>query len=141
MKGLVKKHFRIILAGFLVLSMLATSGIALASDDNHDFSFDISSYYDNSYSDERYRQTDSTNNDWKVDLSYSSEGAGTITNFWLHKGSDRVSEYYSVKQGSGAHYYPAYSTANESDVKLGAENNNYSANTYYVSGYWDEETW
>ena len=128
----------------LALSMVAIGAISttttFASDDNIDYSFSIKSYYDNSYSAERYRQTSNKDNKWKVDLQYSSEGNGTITTFWLDKSGTRVSESHNVTQGTGAHYYSAYSTANQSNVRLGAENNNYSANTYTVSGKWDEET-
>ncbi|WP_047980202.1 DUF2712 domain-containing protein [Ornithinibacillus contaminans] len=141
MKEIFKKNIRILAAAVLGLSLLATSGVVFASNDNHNFSFKIGSYYSNSFSAERYRQTDSIDNKWKVNLAYSSEGAGTITTFWIHKGSNRVSEYKSITQGTGAHTYKPYSTANKSYVKLGAENNNYSSNTYSVSGYWDEEIW
>lgn len=45
-----------------------------------------------------------------------------------------------AKQGAGAYYKAAYSSASKTTVYLTGENNNYSGNTYYVSGYWDEET-
>ena len=45
-----------------------------------------------------------------------------------------------MAQGTGAHYYKAKSKASKTDVRLGAENNNDSPNTYAISGYWDEET-
>ncbi|WP_338134598.1 DUF2712 domain-containing protein, partial [Anoxybacillus flavithermus] len=49
-----------------------------------------------------------------------------MATFWLDKSGTRVSDTHDVKQGSGAHYYSAFSTANQSNVRLGAENNNYS---------------
>ncbi len=65
---------------------------------------------------------------------------GTVATFWLDKSGTRVSDVHDVAQGSGAHYYSAFSTANQSNVRLGAENNNASPNSYTISGYWDEET-
>lgn len=53
---------------------------------------------------------------------------------------DKVSATHDVTQGTGDHYYSAYSSASQRDVCLGAENNNNSLRTYTVSGYWDEET-
>lgn len=105
------------------------------------FNFKIGSYYSNGYSGENYRQTTNIHNPWKVNLAYSGEGQGAYTTFWLdRKGYGRVSEAHDIKQGSGNHYYDAYSTANASWVRLGAENNNYNGDTYTVTGYWDEET-
>ncbi|MCI9489287.1 MAG: DUF2712 domain-containing protein, partial [Dorea sp.] len=40
----------------------------------------------------------------------------------------------------GSLSYKAKSKASKTDVRLGAENNNDSPNTYAISGYWDEET-
>ncbi len=48
---------------------------------------------------------------------------------------------HDVKQGTGAHYFTAYSGANQTKVCLAAENNNDLPNSYTVSGYWDEETY
>lgn len=47
---------------------------------------------------------------------------------------------HDIKEGTGDHYYSAFSSASQRDVCLGAENNNNSSSTYTVSGYWDEET-
>ncbi|WNB92541.1 DUF2712 domain-containing protein [Bacillus sp. NEB1478] len=139
MKNTVKKFYRVGLAGVMGLSLLAVGNMAFASNDNVPYSFTLKPGYGNSYSAERYRQTSDTSNKWKVNLSYSSEGAGTVATFWLDKSTTQVSDTHDVAQGSGNHYYTAFSTANQHDVRLGAENNNYSANSYSISGYWDEE--
>lgn len=135
---------RKILTLFIAVGAIATSMVipVYASDDNHSYSFYIGSYQGNGYSDSRYRQTTNTNNKWKVDMTYSEEGAGTKATYWLAilDGKNNASDFYDVKQGSGAHYYNALSNASQTDVVLGAENNNYDSNLYRVAGYWDEET-
>lgn len=133
--------------GFILgVAMLAAMNVipTFASDDNHGYSFVIKANHANTYSSSRYRQTTNTNNPWKVNMTYSGEGTGTITTYWLalyNSSHTLVSGTHDVKQGSGAHYYTATSKANQMDVCLGAENNNNSTNTYTVSGYWDEETY
>lgn len=124
----------------LGLGVLGTSSVALASDDNVGYSFTLKANYGNTYSSERYRQTDNKYNTWKVKMTYSSEGTGKIATYWLDKKGTQVSDTIPVKQGLAAVYTPAYQTANQSWVRLGAENNNLTADTYTVSGYWDEET-
>ena len=112
-------------------------------DNNYEYAFKLKANYANSYSSARYRQTQNTANKWKVNLKNSTEGAGTKATFWLAKDNDsytRVSATHDVKQGSGAHYYNAYEKASQTDVRLAAENNNDSPNTYQISGVWDEET-
>lgn len=140
MKNLFKKYFRVGVAAIMGLGILTASNFTYASNDNIGFSYTLKPHYANNYSAERYRQTTNPSNPWKVNLTYSSEGAGTIATFWLDKAGTRVSDVHDVKQGSGAHYYSAFSTANKSNVRLGAENNNDSPNSYTISGYWDEET-
>lgn len=141
-----KKFFnpRKTVAGLALLAVLGTTTMtAWASDDNYGFSFSLKPHYANSYvAQARYRQTTNTNNKWKVNLQYNEEGAGKIATFWLAKaeGKAAVSAAHDVAQGTGAHYYPAYSSASQTDVTLGAENNNDSPNTYKISGVWDEET-
>ena len=140
-----KKVFRIVLVAILGILIFSLSAIGFAEDNNIGYSFTIKANYGNSYSSARYRQTKSKENPWKVQLKSSGEGKGTITTFWLSKstidGTVVVSPTRNVKQGSGATYSGAYGSASKSHVKLGAENNNYSANTYTISGIWDEETW
>ena len=128
------------------VSIFALNNVSIAADDNIGFKFTIKSVQENAYSGSRYRQTNDTNNKWKVQLKSSGEGKGTITRFWLAKkttwdGNVVASDLKNVKQGAGATYSTAYKKANKSDVVLGAENNNVSYNTYSVSGVWDEETW
>ncbi|MEK4381414.1 DUF2712 domain-containing protein [Aeribacillus sp. FSL K6-2848] len=140
MRNLAKKYFRLGMAAVVGIGIFTFSSFTFARNDNVSFHFTLKPKYKNSYSAERYRETSNPKNKWKVNLAYSSEGKGTIATFWLDKSGTRVSNIYDVKQGSGAHYYTAYSTANKSYVRLGAENNNYSTNNYTIAGYWDEET-
>lgn len=141
MKKIISKK---VAALVMAVSAVATSVVmpVSASDDNHGYSFSVGAYYGNGYSSERYRQTTNTNNKWKVDMTYSSEGQGTKITYWLAKSSDKAtaSDFHDVKQGSGAQYYKALKNASETHVVLAAENNNYDASSYSVSGYWDEET-
>ncbi|RLQ94882.1 DUF2712 domain-containing protein [Falsibacillus albus] len=134
-----KKMGKIGVTAVMGLGILATANFAHASNDNVPYSFTLKPNYANSYTTSRYRQTSNTSNKFKVNLAYSSEGSGTYATFWLDKSGTRVSDVHDVKQGSGNHYYTPFSTANQSYVRLGAENNNYSASSYSVSGYWDEE--
>ncbi|MCD4839645.1 MULTISPECIES: DUF2712 domain-containing protein [Neobacillus] len=140
MRNIVKKYSRLGMAAAMGVGIFTFSNFTYASDDNIGFSFTLKPNYENSYSGERYRQTTNPKNKWKVNLTYSSEGVGTVATFWLDKSGTRVSDVHDVAQGSGAHYYSAFSTANQSNVRLGAENNNASPNSYTISGYWDEET-
>jgi hypothetical protein len=141
MNKALKKFSKAGIAAIMGVGILATANFTYASDDDHDFSFTLKPSYQNNYSGSRYRQTTSSSNPWKVDFTYSSEGAGTYATFWLDKSGTLVSGTKTVKQGSGAKYYSAYGQASGSNVRLGAENNNNSPNSYSISGYWDEETW
>jgi hypothetical protein len=134
---------RWVLPTILAILLGLSAAPVFASNDNHAYSFTIQPHYANSYSSAAYRQTTNLSNQWKVDLAYSGEGAGTITTFWLAKSVGRSvgSNTHDVRQGSGAHYYVATnSVVSATDVVLGGENNNDSANSYIISGYWDEET-
>ncbi|UOE94414.1 DUF2712 domain-containing protein [Alkalihalobacillus sp. LMS39] len=125
----------------LGVTLIGAANATFASDDKHGYSFTIKPKHENNYSGERYRQTQNTNNKWKVALETSGEGKGTITTFWLDKAdTGRVSNTVDAKQGAGAYYREAFSAANQSYVRLGAENNNYSTKGYTATGYWDEET-
>ena len=75
-------------------------------------------------------------------MTYSQEGTGTITRFWLELDNGRnVSPTVNVNQNSSKQYYVrADSDANGAYVRLTAENNNFSASTYAIKGVWDEET-
>lgn len=138
-----KKRLGIIIGMLIAMNAATAFAGDVRSDDDHSYSFNIKANYANTYSESRYRQTTNTKNKWKVNMTHSAEGAGTITTYWLalfNSGHDAGSDAYDVTQGTGAHYYNAYSNASQKDVCLGAENNNNSTNTYTVSGYWDEET-
>ncbi|MCD2368421.1 DUF2712 domain-containing protein [Bacillus sp. BS3(2021)] len=145
MLKVVRKNFRLILAGTLGICIMASGNFVEASNDNYSFGEPIKPYHSNSYTSERWRQTTHTNNPWKVNLKESDEGKGTITTFWIantmYNSIPLASKTYNVKQGSGNHYYNANKKGNEAYVTLGMENNNYSPNWYYVKGVWDEETW
>ncbi len=125
----------------VVVSTFAFS--ASASDDNKGFYQILYGNYANSYTGTEYRQTKSSNNPWKVNLAYNSEGDGTIATFWIAKEDyTRVSGTHQIKQGSGDHYFKDIKSAgNQTDVRLGVENNNDTLQSNYASGTWDEETW
>lgn len=133
----------------LVFVLVCTSVASLSfyakdtkSDDNISFSFNVPKNQGNGYTGTRYRQTLDSHNPWKVNLTYSGEGKGTVSTFWLElRNGKNVSQAHNVAQGSGSHKYPAYRTASEENVRLTAQNNQNNSNHYTVSGYWDEETW
>ncbi len=137
---------KIIVAVILLFGVsIFSDNLAFATDDNIEFSFTVKARHANSYSESRYRQTSSADNPWKVNFAYSEEGKGTITTFWLSEFNgdyyvQQVSDTYNVKQGTEK-YYSAWYNASKKYVSLSAENNNYSESTYYITGYWDEETW
>ncbi|MFS0646899.1 DUF2712 domain-containing protein [Siminovitchia sp. 179-K 8D1 HS] len=135
---------------FIKLSLIAIIALgvsiplsSLASNDDIGYKFTIYSYHKNGKEKiGRYRQTKSVDNPWKVRLDSSGEGKGTITRFWIENASARnVSMSRDVKQGVGAYYTNPYAQANQTDVWLTGENNNYNGKSYTVSGVWDEETW
>lgn len=113
-----------------------------ASDDKWGYAFKIKGYQENTRTGPRFRQTNNTANPWKVALEKSNEGGkGSITTFWLEvKSGKNVSTSVNAKQGHAPYYTSAYSDANHVDVYLTAQNNNYNARFYDVSGHWDEET-
>ncbi|MCM3225964.1 DUF2712 domain-containing protein [Terribacillus saccharophilus] len=142
--GIIKLSLVVLTLAFLFTS---TKDVVLASNDNHSWAFSIQPKHYNNFSDSRYRQTSSKENPWKVKLNSSGEGKGTITTFWLGSYFPEESTYArasvtrNVYQGRDATYTAAYWSANKKNVALGAENNNYSTNSYWASGIWDEETW
>lgn len=140
-----KNLFKIVIGLATLVGVITMGNVSFASDDNIEYGFTIKANYANSYTTKRYRQTKSAENPWKVNLKRSDEGSGTLTTFWISydalEGNTLGSGTYKVKQGSGAKYFGARWHASKQNVKLSAENNNYSANTYWVEGTWDEETW
>lgn len=143
---MIKKTVKKLIIFCLLLLVLGVPKIGFAGDDDIAWEFTIYANHTNSYSYSRYRQTSSVANPWKVKLETSGEGKGTITTFWLAK---QIEPYYwqavsvtrNVKQGAAATTSGAHKGANKSHVSLGAENNNYSSNSYWATGIWDEETW
>ena len=79
------------LAATMLIGMNASQ--AFASDDNIPYSFKIKANYANTYSDEEYRQTTNTQNEWKVNMTYSGEGKGTITTYWLAAYNSNMIEF------------------------------------------------
>lgn len=144
----MKKYTKVVKVA-LVLCLAVSCAFSLntfvlAGDANHSFGFRIGSWHGNGRitdSEARYRSTTDPNNMWKVQLVTSGEGTGTITNFWLELYNEQnVSGDISAKQGTKQYYDSAYTSASRATVYLTGENNNYNGDTYYVSGFWDEET-
>lgn len=137
----MKKKLKFVFVFALCLALYATSDV-LAANENYSFSFSIKSWNGNTRSGGRYRQTTNAYNAWKVNLVKSTEGAGNpITRFWLETyNGTNVSPAHNVNAGSKNHFYAANSSASKATVYLTAENNNFTGQTYSVSGYWDEET-
>lgn len=140
----VKNCRKVLVFGIIAAAIISTLALtASATDDSRGYYMILYGNYANCYNDEiQYRQTDSVDNPWKVNLAYNSEGNNTIATFWLAKeNKTRVSTTHNVHQGSGDHYYRPYASANKTNVRLAVENNNNTNVSYYVSGTWDEETW
>lgn len=134
-----------ILAGLIGLSAMGLFASAYSYDDDYFFLFNVPKEQQWGYiNDAKYRGTRYVETPWKVNFASSSEGTGTIMQFFLLNNSwfsyQQRSDYKSVQQGSGNKYFKAYESANQSDVRIGARNNNNVSNSYEVSGYWDEET-
>lgn len=137
---------KLVLTAVLMLMLVATAIPAFASDDNIAFKFSLQANGANSYvsdSAARYRQTTNTSNPWKVKVTEQTGDSDYKATFWLAKKASsnhkQVSDAHNVIAGSGAHYYDARDTASETNVVLGADNNNNVASR--VEGYWDEETY
>lgn len=135
-----KKMIALIISALAIVALLIPASI-YASDDKWGYAFRIKGYQENTRTGPRYRQTSNTENPWKVALEKSGEGTGTITTFWLEvKSGKNVSTSVNAKQGHAPYYTSAYDDANRVNVYLTAQNNNYNAGFYDVSGNWDEET-
>lgn len=141
LKGLNKRIKKVIAISVIAIGGITSTNTVFASNDNIDFVFQLQPNYGNSYSAARYRQTTYNNNPWKVNLQYSSEGNGTLATFWLDVYGVMGSNTYNVKQGTGDWLFMTNDNADETNVRLGAENNNLTPNTYNIAGKWDEETW
>lgn len=140
------KKANLVLAIMLIVGVfLPISSVAAYDPDlNHEISYDFNiwAFQINSNSAPRMRTSMNIYNTWKVNLLTTTEGSGTITRFWLEDDGTKfnVSASLDVKQGSGDHYYYTQPEANNNYICLAAENNNYGNTSYYVTGYWDEET-
>lgn len=114
---------------------------AYGSDNNIPYSFTVPGNQGSNYSSAEYRGNSGTEVPWKVNFTYSSEGTGTVMQYYLSgPWWSKQSDYKSVSQGSGAKYYHAYDSAKNMDIAIAARNNNYNNYSYTISGYWDEET-
>ena len=133
-----------IATGILLISAISVSVAAYGNDNSYGYNFDTKAYQQHSYSGTSYyRGTADVTTPWKVNFTYSSEGEGTIMQYFLAgTGSkpDKVSDYKEVKQGAGEKYFRAYDSSLQRDTQLGARNNNYTVYKYSIAGYWDEET-
>lgn len=134
-----------ILAGLIGLSAMGLFASAYSYDNNYYFSFTVGDHQKWGYiGSSQYRGTRYVETPWMVNFTSSSEGAGTVMEFFLLNNDwfryEKRSDYKRVQQGSGKKYFHAYDSANQSDVRIGARNNNNVAYSYTVSGYWDEET-
>ena len=143
MKSL-KKSIVGILVCITAIAAVAISASAYAYDNNYGYSFTVKPKSGLSYSsDIRYRGATTTKTPWKVNFTYSSEGKKTVMTYFLASSGwfpTKFSDFKNVTQGSGDKYFRAYDVACETDVQLAAKNNNNTANSYTISGYWDEET-
>ena len=141
-RGLKKKA---VLVKAMTMAILSVSFVGKAATDNNvDFSFKVGAYHENGRvknKDARYRSATNEDNAWKVKMTDSREGSGSVTKFWieLYDGTN-VSDTVSATQGNSEYYKSATSQASKATVYLTAENNNYNGTSYWVSGVWDEET-
>lgn len=94
-----------------ILSSVLTGFFVTASNDDIFFSFRIGTYHENGRdSHGRYRQTNDTNNPWKVKMTFTGEGSNTVTNYWLENAATtNVTPTVAVTQGKGFYYENAYS--------------------------------
>lgn len=139
------KHKAAFVAALMAM-LIVTAIPVFASDDNIPFRFHLQIGGANSYvsdSAARYRQTTNVSNPWKVKVTEQTGDSDGKATYWLAKKASsnhtQVSDAHNVYAGTGAHYYNARNTANETYIVLGADNNNNVAST--VQGYWDEETY
>lgn len=136
-----KNTLKFVICGILGISIFFPSTISLAGDEQYGYSFTIKANQANSRTEARYRETTNRKNSWKVNMTNSGEGIGTITTYWLEIPSGtNVSRSINVVAKGGNYYTAAYDNASKTDVHLTAQNNNYNNESYGVSGFWDEET-
>lgn len=137
----MKKLYKLLFSSILSLGLcFALIQIAFATN-NSNFEFRIQAYQNNSstaYSLYRNVAVDNYSTPWMVNMTYSQEGTGTITSYWLELGDGtNVSPTVQAKAGNGEYKRSAYGTANSKYVFLTAENNNNNSQMYTVKGYWN----
>ncbi len=137
----MKKRIAILACIAIIMGVYAVP--AFASDDNYSFDLDLGGGHRNDYTTYKYRETKRDANEWKVNMRYNEEGKGTKATYWLVDATsyERLTNTYTIAQGSGANYFWGSWNANENWVRMGAENNNDTVFAVTVKGYWDEETW
>lgn len=136
-----KKIFKLALCAVLGVGVLIPTTISFASNDKYGYSFTIKANQGNSSTSSRYRETTNPKNSWKVAMTNSGEGTFSITTYWLENNSGtNVSKSINVVADGSNYYTSAYDNASKTNVRLTAQNNNYTNQSYGVSGYWDEET-
>ncbi len=147
MSNTKKTRFTQIIAIAVLLAIISalSSTVAFAStDENISYLFTVKNYLGISRdSNPQWRSTSDNNNAWKVNFKTSEEpGNSTMTKFslGLEEEDNLASNWYGVVVGTGAHYYAANNDGDFATVYLQAQNNNNNANSYVISGYWDEET-
>ena len=111
---------KLTIGAVLALLIFATAIPAFASDDNIGFQFRLQTGGANSYVSDtaaRYRQTTNVSNPWKVIVTEQTGDSDGKATYWIAKKASsnhaQVSDAHNVKAGSGAHYYNARNTANE----------------------------
>ena len=97
----VKNCRKVLVFGIIAAAIISTLALtASATDDSRGYYMILYGNYANCYNDEiQYRQTDSVENPWKVNLAYNSEGNNTIATFWLAKENKT-----RVSTGSSSNY-------------------------------------
>lgn len=94
----------------------------------------------NTWLDYAYRDTTKASTPFRVRLDSSTEGAKTVTSFWLEDEKEtNLCTVLNVTQGEGYYSQNTYQEACKKKVYLTAENNNYNSTTYKISGKWKEE--
>ena len=97
----------------------------------------------NTQLDTAFRDTADKYVPFRVRLNESTEPSNnkpTVTRFWLESAKgDNLSDTVDVTLGAGYYLQNTYKSACKTRVYLTAENNNYNANVYKISGKWREE--
>lgn len=136
-----KRLVAVLAVGALSIGAFAFGASAYGTDNNTPYSFTVPANQEIGYGSAEYRGNSGIEVPWKIDFTFSAEGKGTSTYYylsgpwWSHQSNAKL-----ATQGKGAKYYHAHDTAKNMDVALAAYNNNKNDKVYMVAGYWDEET-